>query len=77
MEQHAGFLCPECGGDVAVAEMRVQTHFDPTEPWSGVLRRITCAQCERSIPAHLAERWDGMTIDDARSEWRERYRDAK
>jgi len=52
----------------------VSTLFDPEVPWSGILQRITCAQCHFVIPAHLAERWNGISVKQARQQWREVYR---
>ncbi|EEF59028.1 hypothetical protein, partial [Pedosphaera parvula] len=45
------------------------------DPWSHILQRIDCRQCRSTIPAHLAERWNNLTIEAAQKEWREIYRD--
>ncbi len=65
------FICPECGS--AEAERNVskeaQQHGDR------IRRHYTCAKCHFEIPIHLAERWGGISIEDAMNEWRELYRD--
>ena len=73
------FLCPECGSEQAGICCMVSTRFspDPDDVWSGVLQIIECAHCGFSIPAHLGERWDGLSIEDAQQEWREQYRNRR
>jgi len=46
----------------------------PQDPWNAVLQIIHCADCGRQVPAHLAERWNGLSMEDARREWRDVYR---
>jgi hypothetical protein len=70
------FICPECGSLNAGGTLHLSTVPDPEVPWSSVLKIIDCADCHRTIPAHLAERWDGLTIEAAQNEWREIYRDS-
>ena len=36
---------------------------------------MTCAKCLFEIPIHLAERWGGISVEDAMKEWRDLYRD--
>ncbi len=48
-----------------------------TDPWRGVLQIITCGDCGRDVPAHLAERWNGLTVDEARRDWLAVYRDSR
>jgi hypothetical protein len=71
---HPDFLCPECGSHDAAENLMVSQHYDPSIPHSGVLQYISCAACRYRIPAHLAERWDGITDDEAASEWRREFR---
>lgn len=63
------FVCPECGSREA----------EPTgkafQKETGQRREYTCVSCRLEIPAHLAERWGGLSVEDARHEWREVYRD--
>ncbi len=41
----------------------------------GVLRWIGYEKCEAIIPDHLAERWDDLTEESAKKEWRNTYRE--
>ncbi|MDC9725448.1 MAG: hypothetical protein PSN44_05970 [Gammaproteobacteria bacterium] len=74
MEKENNFLCPECGGDKAYSVMEVSTVYDPDDPISGILEWISCEQCQNDIPAHIAERWNGLTTEQARQEWQDVYR---
>ena len=71
------FICPECGSHAVGEMLMVETHFDEADAWSGVLQRYRCRDCASVIPAHLGERWDDQTIEQAQSEWREIYRDSQ
>jgi predicted RNA-binding Zn-ribbon protein involved in translation (DUF1610 family) len=53
------FLCPECGS---------------TQAGDTVLERIYCTSCGRAIPAHIAYLWDDLSEEEARKEWRAKYR---
>jgi GTP diphosphokinase / guanosine-3',5'-bis(diphosphate) 3'-diphosphatase len=68
------FICPECSSTKVRQVMEVTTAFDPAHPWSGVLGRIVCDGCGSTIPAHLGERWDGLSIEEAQDQWRKVYR---
>jgi hypothetical protein len=52
----------------------VSTRPDPRDPWSHVLQVIECGECHEGIPAHLAERWDNQSPEEARREWHDVYR---
>ena len=65
------FICPECGS--AQAEQHVSR--DAQERATIRRRRYTCATCHFEIPIHLAERWGGISVEDAMREWRDLYRD--
>ena len=76
-----GFVCPQCGSSESSGIM-----FVSPEPlsasnertwslWSVVQQIRTCGQCGTAIPAHLAERWEGMTVEEAKEEWVRLYRD--
>ena len=77
-----GFICPECGGEKVARTI----HCSPppllfgsqieTDPWLGVLEVIVCDGCGYHVPAHLGERWDGLTETTAEEEWQRVYRDA-
>lgn len=75
------FVCPECGSE----HERQRILCSPpaltfvgeieTQPWLGVLEVIVCDGCGYHVPAHLGERWDGLTESTAEDEWRRTYRD--
>ncbi len=44
-------------------------------PWDFVFQLRFCGECGAVIPAHLAERWEGMTLEEAEEEWARLYRD--
>ena len=74
------FICPECGSTESGYEQYVS--LDPPapkdkNPWSSVLQIITCKQCRREIPAHLGERWNDISIEDAKKVWKKEYRNHK
>ncbi len=71
------FLCPECGAREFSNVIYVTTIPDENRPWSYVLKRITCRQCQSIIPAHLGERWDDLSVEAAHKEWKEIYRDSQ
>lgn len=68
------FICPECGSREVSKTVFVTTVPVPEDPWSEVLQRLTCGQCESVIPAHLGQRWDNLSVEAAQKEWREIYR---
>ena len=78
----SSFICPECGG-VKVART-IRRNAPPllfgsqveADPWLGVLEIIVCDVCGYHVPAHLGERWDGLTETSVEDEWRRVYRDA-
>lgn len=61
------FLCPECGSCQAAFAR------DPVVR-PGLPRYFICAQCHLRIPAHLAQRWGGISPADAIHEWQSAYR---
>lgn len=65
------FLCPECGSQLG----KPATRSKASKRGAGMRRAFICADCQFEIPAHLAERWGGVSVEDARHEWREVYRD--
>lgn len=64
------FLCPECG----FGKPEPNSLQDAAKTADGAPRAYACAHCHFQIPAHLAERWGGITVEEARSEWRQVYR---
>jgi hypothetical protein len=70
MEPQKGiFVCTECGSFESAGGFSRPPSSDDRGPWSGVRDAIRCARCGYGIPAHLGERWDGMTIEQARETW--------
>ena len=45
-----------------------------SEPWSSVTQVIKSDSCKKTIPAHLGERWDGITLEQAKKEYLEKYK---
>lgn len=74
MTERGDFVCPECGSRRVAGIALVQPAGSATDPWSPVLQTARCASCRREIPAHLAERWGGISVEEAGREWREVYR---
>ncbi len=71
------FICPECGSREVAGRVHVTTVPNPRRPWSDVLERIECGKCHCIIPAHLGERWDGLSLEHAQREWKEIYRNSE
>ncbi|MEE8241378.1 MAG: hypothetical protein V3R16_08915 [Nitrospirales bacterium] len=75
------FICPNCGSSKCSGLMFVNPEplSDSDEstwsPWNAVQQLHTCGECGTAIPAHLAERWEGMTVEEAKEEWARIYRD--
>ena len=70
------FLCPECGSKDGGLETLIDKVMNEKskDPWVSVLQEIECSSCGSVIPAHLAERWDNRSIEDAKKEWKEKYK---
>lgn len=70
------FICPDCGstneGDRVL--LSKEPMINEKNPWSNVLEQISCEDCKSIIPAHVAERWDNMSIDAAKKEWVSLYK---
>jgi len=71
------FICPECGsnneGDRLLLNKEISDN-ENKDPWSSVLEQISCGDCGSVIPAHLAERWDNLSVDAAKKEWLQVYK---
>ena len=74
-KEEGAFICPECGSTEAGSQAMVSPLFDAGDPWSSVLQIIACAKCDFIIPAHLGERWDQISIEEAQQSWKNDYRD--
>ena len=68
------FICPECKSTEYKSHLYVSTIPDPSDPWSSILQQYECVKCENYIPAHLAKRWNGINIDEAKQEWVKVYK---
>ena len=68
------FQCPECGSIKIKSQLYVSTVPDPNDPWSSVLQQLECGGCNSYIPAHLGERWDNISYEDAKKEWIKIYK---
>jgi hypothetical protein len=71
------FLCPECGSAEAKGSEFVETVYKKGDVWSVVALRYLCGRCQSVVPAHLGERWDGLSIKEGRDVWQKVYRDSQ
>lgn len=82
-QERGPFICPECGshqcGIVSMVSRRpeIVPVTQKVDPWSEVLQIHTCADCGSDIPAHLSERWSGISIEEAQQQWQEVYREKR
>ena len=60
------FICPECGSQDEPNELFIS--------WDSVLQQMECISCNMVIPAHLGERWNNITIEQAQKEWKAIYK---
>jgi uncharacterized Zn finger protein len=70
------FICLECGSEDSGEELLLSKEINDysKDPWDSVLQQIECLSCGSIIPAHLAERWNNLSIEDAKKEWKEKYK---
>ena len=68
------FKCPNCECE-EILEQKFLSIEEPnvSNPWSSVTQVIKCDGCKKTIPAHLGERWDGITLEQAKKEYLEKY----
>ena len=38
------------------------------------MQQVECNDCKMIIPTHIAERWDNLSIEQAKKEWVKVYR---
>ena len=70
------FICPECESEDSGEELLLSKEINDysKDPWASVLQQIECLSCGSIIPSHLAERWNNLSIEDAKKEWKEKYK---
>ena len=69
------FRCPACGSEQENGAKYISTAPIASDPWSLISEVCICAGCKREIPAHLARRWNGLSYEDAKREWKETFED--
>ncbi|MDA9646956.1 hypothetical protein N9S82_00645 [Candidatus Pelagibacter sp.] len=68
------FICPNCNSKEILEQMFLSIEApNNSDPWSSVTQVIKCDSCKKTIPAHLGERWDGITLEQAKKEYLEKY----
>ncbi len=70
VSKDARLICPECGSQDFVGTITGQ----PLVETRDVRRTVFCAVCHFEIPLHLAQRWGGLSLAEAKKEWRGLYR---
>lgn len=71
------FICPECNSKESGEETLISREPSPIKnknPWSSVMQQVECNDCKMIIPTHIAERWDNLSIEQAKNEWVKVYR---
>ena len=65
------FICPNCNSKEILEEKFVSiAPSQSKDPWTSVSQIIKCAGCKKNIPAHLGERWDNITFQNAKEEFK-------
>ena len=65
------FICPNCNSKEILEEKFISiAPSQSKDPWTGVSQIIKCARCKKNIPAHLGERWDNISIEQAKVEFK-------
>ena len=68
------FICPNCNSKEILDQKFVSIDKTNSEdPWSSIAQIIKCAGCKKNIPAHLGERWDNISFEQAKIEF-DKYR---
>jgi len=69
------FICPNCNSKEILEQMFLSIEApNNSDPWSSISQVIKCEGCKKTIPAHLGERWDGITFEEAKKEYLEKYK---
>ena len=67
------FIYPNCLSNKILNEKFVSINKPNTNPWSSITQIMKCKKCKKDIPAHLGERWDNISIEKAKEEYRKYY----
>jgi hypothetical protein len=73
------FICPECGSqensdELFISKEPILGASYKKDPWNGVLQQMECVSCNMVIPAHLGQRWNNISIEQAQQEWKAIYK---
>ena len=69
------FIYPNCNSKEILEQMFLSIEApNNSDPWSSITQVIKCEGCKKTIPAHLGERWDGITFEEAKKEYLEKYK---
>ncbi len=69
------FICPNCNSKEILEQMFLSIEApNNSDPWSSISQVIKCEGCKKTIPAHLGERWDEITFEEAKKEYLEKYK---
>ena len=73
------FVCPECSSqdepnELFISKEPVLGASPKKDPWDSVLQQMECISCNMVIPAHLGERWNNISIEQAQQEWKTIYK---
>ena len=67
------FNCPECGSENVKESFRYKSNSGDNL-YSYVLYEIQCGSCFMDIPGHLGERFNNISLTEARFEWNKKYK---
>lgn len=76
-EEIKEFICPECGSKQSGEEMMLSVpppRGKSKNPWDSVMQQIECNECKMIIPSHLGERWNNISYEKAKEEWKNLYK---
>jgi len=69
------FIYPNCNSKEILEQIFLSIEApNNSDPWSSITQVIKCEGCKKTIPAHLGERWDGITFEEAKKEYLEKYK---
>ena len=74
------FICPECGSKEEPEELFISkgppsnSSSKNSGPWDSVLQQMKCVSCHMIIPAHLGQRWNDLSLEQALKQWKDLYK---